>query len=90
MRRECQEIIPNLFLGPLQTSRSLDILKGFSITHMYVSNSLMLSARSAHYAMVVLLESAYATPRKHIPCAHVFRSTSVTSFLTSRIARSRI
>jgi serine/threonine/tyrosine-interacting protein len=37
MRRECQEILPGLLLGPFQASKSLDILQKLSITHMCVS-----------------------------------------------------
>jgi len=34
MRRECQEILPGLLLGPFQASKSLDILRKLSITHI--------------------------------------------------------
>lgn len=34
MRRECQEILPSLYLGPFQVSKNLDILQSMSITHM--------------------------------------------------------
>ncbi|KAJ3491103.1 hypothetical protein NLI96_g949 [Meripilus lineatus] len=34
MRRQCQEILPNLFLGPLQASKSLEALKSLGITHI--------------------------------------------------------
>lgn len=34
MRRECQEILPSLYLGPFQASKSLEILTGLNITHM--------------------------------------------------------
>lgn len=36
MRRECQEILPNLYLGPFVASKSLDVLQSLKITHMYV------------------------------------------------------
>ena len=36
MRRECQEILPGLILGPLQAAKSLDILLGLGVTHVYV------------------------------------------------------
>ena len=36
MRRECQEILPGLILGPLQAAKSLDILQGLGVTHMCV------------------------------------------------------
>jgi len=34
MRRECQEILPGLILGPLQAAKSLDILRGLGISHV--------------------------------------------------------
>ena len=36
MRRECQEILPGLILGPLQAAKSLDILQKLGITHVCV------------------------------------------------------
>ena len=36
MRRECQEILPGLILGPLQAAKSLDILRSLGITHVSV------------------------------------------------------
>lgn len=34
MRRECQEILPGLLLGPFQASKSLETLKSLGVTHM--------------------------------------------------------
>ncbi|KAH8104499.1 phosphatases II [Cristinia sonorae] len=34
MRRRCQEILPHLFLGPLQASKSLETLQSLGITHI--------------------------------------------------------
>ncbi|KAH9933142.1 phosphatases II [Epithele typhae] len=34
MRRQCQEILPHLFLGPLQASKSIEILQSLGITHI--------------------------------------------------------
>ncbi|KAK2459671.1 hypothetical protein APHAL10511_008316 [Amanita phalloides] len=34
MRRECQEIIPNLYLGPFVASKSLETLKSLGISHI--------------------------------------------------------
>ncbi|PFH53385.1 hypothetical protein AMATHDRAFT_137994 [Amanita thiersii Skay4041] len=34
MRRECQEILPNLFLGPFVASKSLETLQSLSISHI--------------------------------------------------------
>jgi len=35
MRRNCQEILPGLFLGPFIASKSLEVLQALEITHMY-------------------------------------------------------
>ena len=37
MRRECQEILPGLLLGPFVASKSLETLKEHGITHMCVA-----------------------------------------------------
>jgi len=34
MRRQCQEILPNLLLGPFLVSKSKETLKELGITHM--------------------------------------------------------
>ncbi|KAI6121020.1 phosphotyrosine protein [Pisolithus croceorrhizus] len=34
MRRECQEILPGLLLGPFQASKSLSALKNLGVTHI--------------------------------------------------------
>lgn len=34
MRRQAQEILPNLFLGPFQPSNQLSILQSLKITHI--------------------------------------------------------
>jgi serine/threonine/tyrosine-interacting protein len=36
MRRECQEILPGLWLGPFLASKNLDLLQSLNLTHMYV------------------------------------------------------
>lgn len=36
MRRDCQEIIPGLLLGPFQISKSLEALQQLGVTHMCV------------------------------------------------------
>jgi len=46
MRRECQEILPGLILGPLQAAKSLDILRGLGVTHVYVLRSPPFNSRS--------------------------------------------
>ena len=35
MRRDCQEILPGVLLGPMQASKSLETLQQHKITHMY-------------------------------------------------------
>ena len=44
MRRECQEILPNVFLGPFQASKSLETLKHLGITHVFVVQLLVLTS----------------------------------------------
>jgi serine/threonine/tyrosine-interacting protein len=39
MRRECQEILPGLFLGPFVASKSLETLSSLKVSHMYVVGS---------------------------------------------------
>jgi len=34
MRRECQEILPGLLLGPFQASKSLEVLQSLGVTHI--------------------------------------------------------
>ncbi|CAL1713354.1 unnamed protein product [Somion occarium] len=34
MRRQCQEILPGLYLGPLQVSKSLETLQSYGVTHI--------------------------------------------------------
>jgi serine/threonine/tyrosine-interacting protein len=36
MRRECQEIVPGMLLGPFVVSKQLDKLEELGITHMCV------------------------------------------------------
>jgi len=38
MRRECQEILPGLLLGPFTASKSIKTLHALRITHMYSDN----------------------------------------------------
>lgn len=40
MRRDCQEIMPGLLLGPFQVSKELPKLQALGITHMYVRHRL--------------------------------------------------
>jgi serine/threonine/tyrosine-interacting protein len=37
MRRECQEILPGLWLGPFLASKNLEVLRSLNLTHMYVT-----------------------------------------------------
>ena len=46
MRRECQEILPGLILGPLQAAKSLEILRTLGITHVYGLRSPPSNSRS--------------------------------------------
>ena len=46
MRRQCQEILPRLYLGPLQASKSLETLQSLGITHMYVRHAALLCTKA--------------------------------------------
>lgn len=39
MRRECQEILPGLLLGPFVASKSFETLADLKVSHMYVVGS---------------------------------------------------
>ncbi|EER14054.1 ser/thr/tyr interacting protein, putative [Perkinsus marinus ATCC 50983] len=39
MKREAQEILPNLYLGPFGCARDLDVLRRVGITHIVVVRS---------------------------------------------------
>lgn len=41
MRRECQEILPGLLLGPFVASKSFETLTGLNVSHMYVVRSVL-------------------------------------------------
>jgi hypothetical protein len=61
MRRECQEILPGLLLGPFTASKSIKTLHELRITHMYSDNyTLSFDVHSND-----LLEYVFATQRKH-------------------------
>lgn len=55
MRRECQEILPGLLLGPFQASKSFDTLKKLQVTHMYAPSY---SVMGRHF--MFKMEAAYA------------------------------
>lgn len=60
MRRECQEILPGLILGPLQAAKSLNILQGLGVTHVCVP-SLNISPQLA-IGVTNLVEHVFARP----------------------------
>ena len=57
MRRECQEILPGLLLGPFVASKSAETLTTLGVTHMYVVMSL------AYVPLVPLSEISVLTRR---------------------------
>ena len=73
MRRECQEIIPGLFLGPFQVSKSLDLLKQLGITHMYTRSPLSMSVTDS---WVLYLVCVSGTRRKRSLWNHGFQNIS--------------
>jgi hypothetical protein len=40
MRRQCQEIVPQVLLGPFMVSKSLETLQELGVTHMYAGSTL--------------------------------------------------
>ena len=68
MRRDCQEILPGLLLGPFQASKSLETLKSLGITHMSVSPSVFqdihdrmyLTPHSPNYTSVCIRDAKEA------------------------------
>jgi serine/threonine/tyrosine-interacting protein len=50
MRRQCQEILPGLFLGPFVASKSLETLNSLQISHMCV-----LREKMAHRSLTRIL-----------------------------------
>jgi len=97
MRRECQEILPGLILGPLQAAKSLDILRGLGVTHVYVPRSpLQLAIEVTNLAKHVLARSlafptgcAFETRKRRSRSNHGSRTSSNTWSLISRIRRNR-
>lgn len=43
MRREAQEILPGLYLGPFMASKSMETLRKLDITHMWVPHILIVN-----------------------------------------------
>ena len=68
MRRECQEILPGLLLGPFQASKELDRLQSLKITHMWMDFM---------FSIIIItlpdLEFAYVMPRRLSPSDRDFR-----------------
>jgi hypothetical protein len=63
MRRECQEILPGLWLGPFLVSKSLETLQSLAITHMCALSLLHWRLCSLRRSTV----SAYATRKRLSP-----------------------
>lgn len=86
MRRQCQEILPGLLLGPLQASKDLDTLKSLGVTHMYVRQPSEVGSR----LITAFIEYAYGMRRKPSLSAHASQTSSATLCSTSRTAKNRI
>ena len=61
MRKQCQEILPGVLLGPLQVSKSLETLQSLGVTHKYAALYRMCPIVLISY---IPTESAYATLRR--------------------------
>ena len=46
MRRECQQILPGLLLGPFVASKNLQTLRSLNISHMYATLYVLVSANT--------------------------------------------
>jgi hypothetical protein len=62
MRRQCQEIIPRILLGPFIVSKSLQTLQELGITHMFVlvKCSSALYSRSSHSVCIRNVKEAFS------------------------------
>jgi hypothetical protein len=65
MRRECQEILPGLLLGPLTASKSLNALHALKITHMYYVDHYILSLNTTTQS---LSQSVYSRRKGSFLC----------------------
>ena len=88
MRRQCQEILPGVLLGPLQASKSLETLKSLGVTHMcVVHGNIVLDIIRTHS---VCSECVYATRRRHSLFVQDILNTLCTSFSMWRTMRNKI
>jgi len=78
MRRECQEILPGLILGPLQAAKSLDVLQGLGVTHVYVPPTPPTRDRSGSFSGDTrsLTGCAFETQKRHFLLNHDSRMSS--------------
>lgn len=74
MRRECQEILPGLLLGPFVASKSLPTLESLGITHM----SVCFPFPPANGLLTRPTAFASAMRRRPSPCARASPSASST------------
>ena len=76
MRRECQEILPGLLLGPFSASKSLETLNSLDITHMWI---LWYSSDwSANQGIALRIACVYEMLKKLSPSVHGIRNVSST------------
>ena len=78
MRRECQEILPGLFLGPFVASKSLETLTSLKVSHMYVDDSSQTASvdLTRKTFSSVRLASVSVTRKRHSPYDRAFLNTS--------------
>jgi len=84
MRRECQEILPGLILGPLQAAKSLDILQGLGVTHVVcirdAKEAFSVKPRFPEifkYMVVDLADSEEQNLIRYFPAAKIFIDTAI-------------
>ena len=91
MRRDCQEIIAGLLLGPYLVSRDLEKLRKLGISHMYASiQSCYAKHRDVVLKRLMRKASACAMPRRLFLSSRAFQTTSFIWSSTYKIQKIRI
>ena len=90
MRRECQEILPGLLLGPFVASKSQETLTSLGVTHMYVLILFSMARIRSTGSALFDLAYVYEMSRKRSLLNLVFPIGTNTSYWMLKITRSRI
>lgn len=91
MRRDCQEIIPGLLLGPYLVSKEIEKLRKLGISHMYAFIQRFCTKRKdAVLKQLIRIASACAMLRRLFPLSHAFQNISFIWSSTYKIQKIRI